>query len=342
MKKTALFSGLLALALCGFSSPASADCCAYDPCEWSSCDGKFTFGADWLYWKTEQSNMNIASIIDTAGTTTSEIIVDAKNLHANPKFNNGFRVCAGYALPCNGWDLNVSYYNLPTHAKRSTTIDSDTQAIVLNPFDFPLEAFTAVQLSSLGLKWDSNLQNIDVDIARTITFGECFKLRPHVGFRTTWMDQKYRFAGILVPPITDAIGTEFVAGKVKEKFNGYGVEGGLWATWEIGAGFSLVGHVGGSLLYTKFRIHDDAILASFAPDGTETTLAAIHVSNSLFLGTPSLDYFLGLEYTSCFCDTELSAHVGWEQHAFFDVNQLARASGNLYTQGLTLGVAVAF
>lgn len=340
MKRMALFLGLLGMALGSFSSSANADYCAYDPCEWSSCDGKFIFGADWLYWKMEQSNMNIAtlseSVLNSEGIPTATALTE---LHPKHEFHNGFRVNAGYAMPCNGWELNVSYFNLPSHAKKSAVAEispdfplSIPEFIIFNTADFP-GLLPGTFFSALDLKWDSNLQNVDVDIARTITFGECFKLRPHIGFRTTWMDQKYRF---VAADFTDDLLT---TGKLSEKFNGYGVEGGVWASWEIGAGFSVVGHVGGSILYTKYRLHSTTLITVIETDEIAFTLTE---KDDLFLGLPSLDYFLGLQYTSNFCDTELSAYVGWEQHAWFDANQLARAGGNLYTQGLTLGVGVAF
>lgn len=340
MKKLAFFSGLLSLALCGFSAPAAArDCCAYDPCEWSSCDGKFTVGADWLYWKQEQSNMEFALLTDTTGSTLELDSFRGDFIQPKHEFHNGFRVWAGYALPCNGWDVTVSYFNLPTNVKRATAIASEAQTIFVNPTLFPINDFDG--FSSLALKWNTNLQNIDVDIARTICFGECFSLRPHVGFRALWMDQKYRFAADLLDSETLPIGDNFLAGRIKEKFQGYGVEGGVWAAWDFGAGFSLVGHVGGSLLYSKFCNHGDSVAFNVLGD-VETTFEIASFRKDYFLGTPTMDYFVGLRYASDFCDTELSAHIGWEQHVYFDVNQLANVSGNLYTQGLTLGIGVAF
>lgn len=341
MKKLAFFSGLLGLALCGFSAPAAArDCCAYDPCEWSCCDGRFIVGADWLYWKQEQSNMDIALIenLETGVLSTS----DSRFIHPKHEFNNGFRVYAGYAFPNNGWDLTVSYFNLPNHSKRRLETELATESIFFNFLQFPVSLPPNVGFSSLRTKWDSNLQNIDVDIARTITFGECFSLRPHIGCRATWMNQKYHFFADFIPDILVPVGSDVLAGRIKEKFEGVGVEGGLWAAWDFGCGFSLVGHVGGSLLYTRFHTHEHSTAFTVVPGGTDVTFFEGHNHRHFFLGTPSMDYFVGFRYASDFCDTELSAYVGWEQHVFFDVNQLALNSGNLYTQGLTLGVGVAF
>ena len=215
---------------------------------------------------------------------------------------------------------------MPTHATASAEALKSTEDIPGYPF----------KTTAVRIKWDTNINNIDADVGYTLPFGECFRLRPHIGFRATWLDQKYRS---YQDNAADSTETQFTsAAKYSEKLNGYGVEGGLFADWNIGCGFSLVGHVGGSLIYSKINVTQTT--SNIALD---TDVAFLRTSDTIRIGTPSLDYFVGLEYLSNFCETDLCAYLGWEQHVLFDVNQLFDyASGNLYTQGLTLGLNASF
>ncbi len=342
MRKILHFTSALSALLVGISASAAANnyvpnCCA-DTCEWSFCDGKFVVEADWLYWQTEQTNMNVAQTITRVSVDTNTFD-SLKNINLDRNYENGYRVAVGYQVPSNGWEFKVAYTNMPTHATASATSPVDG-AINVGSFGTNLAIAFPGRFSS---KWDGNINNIDVDVGRTLTFGECFRLHPHIGFRALWADQKYR--GSLVGIEGDG-GFEFLAFNAKEKFNSYGVEAGLGASWNIGAGFSLLGHFGGSLLYTNFNLNSSVVIG-VDDDGTVIDATIVNQkSKQLVLGTPTLDYFLGLAYTSAFCETELDIYVGWEQHVLFDVNQLLFGnndkSGDWYTQGVTLGLRAAF
>jgi len=213
--------------------------------------------------------------------------------------------------------------------------------IVLNSENFPIvSAFAAttpsyLALDSIETKWVTNIHNLDIDLGHTIGFGETFYLRPHCGIRSMWLNERFRFQE------NDPAAPVLVEGKFTEKVYGFGVEGGLLANWNIGYGFSLVGHVGGSMLYSKFTIRERETATGLV-SGVETTFVDVYDRNTKRLGTPSMDYYLGLEYVSCFCEMELNIHAGWEQHTLFDINQLAANSGNLSSQGLTLGLDLSF
>ncbi len=337
MKKFSYFTGALSALLIGISASAAANsyvpnCCA-DTCEWSFCDGKFMVEADWLYWQTEQTNMNVVHVTDIIGfpddATTKDVTLDRN-------YENGYRVGVGYQVPSNDWEFKVVYTNMPTHATGSANYPTAND-IVSTGISFSYSDSGIAGPGHVDIKWDGNINNIDVDVGRTLSLGECFRLHPHIGFRALWADQKYkaRVVGVL-----DDVPYDFLAIDAKEKFNSYGVEAGLGASWNVGYGFSLLGHFGGSLLYTNFDLNSKYAVSN------GTTPPFTHKKDKLSLGTPTLDYFLGLAYTSTFCETELDIYAGWEQHVLFDVNQLILGSnsksGDWYTQGLTLGLRAAF
>lgn len=361
MKKQALL-GLLGLFLCGTAAPLAADNCQNwnnNCCEWSMCDGKFNVGADWLYWKTQQDCMNIGTVVEGNFENNKEgLYIHGKNKRPNYKYDSGFRVWAGYELPCDCWEIGVAYTYLPSSATlvSFTSPQEMVREVQDGAFfstalsDFPILNLVGdedvAQYTDYHAKWNTNLNYIDLDIARTVCLGECFKFRPHVGFRAAWLDQKLRANGGF--PIfnegeqPDAIYLSSTL--LKEKFRGYGIEGGIWGDWSLGCGLSLVGHVGGSVLYSKFSLTTEQSIVVFE-EGNENPFNFINVElkDSFWTGTPTVDYFLGLKYASCFCDMTFDVHAGWEQHIFFDMNRLGGGCGGNYSvQGLTLGLDVGF
>lgn len=346
MKKQSILFNLLGVILCGMTAPlAAADCCypcRNDCCEWSFCDGKIKLGADWLYWKVTEDNLNLGTVQTQSGGATSPSVTNIHSLRQKQcgNYDSGYRVNLGYELPCDCWEVNVAYTYMPANSKGATVnLSGPASVIVPNVVDFPFASiftesgFVATSLSS---KWNLTSNYIDVDIARTVCFGECLKIRPHIGFRAAWFDQNLRVSALSAIPGSPVTDVEAV---LKERFKGYGVEGGLWAEYNVGCGLSIVGHFGGSVLYSKFNMNTNATGNLVSP--VAANLGTIQACDSFCSATPTVDYFVGFQYADCMCDMLFSAHVGWEQRIWFDVNRIAR-DGNMGTQGLTLGLEVGF
>lgn len=340
MKKTSIIYNLLGVVLCGLATPAAADFCGQnynDCCEWSLLDGKVTVGADWLYWKVEQDGLTPGGI-SVRSSSEEPLVIDSSIVRPNYKYDNGFRVNLGYELPGDSWDMNVCYTYMPSHAKTTTFIAASDFEVFAVDLNEDLEK----GFNTFASKWNLTLNNIDLDIGRTVSFGESLKVRPHIGFRASWFDQKFRsLATSSFPDIPEVTG---LATSIKEKFQGYGVEGGLWADYKLGGGLSIVGHVGGSILYSKYKVSGVAESGIFLIEDESIVAENISfVSDTIRAGTPTVDYFIGLQYADCFCDMFVKAHIGWEQHVMFDTNRLlVGTNGNLTTQGLTLGLEVGF
>jgi len=343
MKKLALNALLLGAFVGGMAASANAvDCYPCQPtcCEWSLCDGKVIVGADYLWWKTEQDGLSFGSTtvagsqsISAGGTGSSSsssgssVVVDATfttNERPSFEFDSGYRVYAGYEFPCDQWELGVSYTYVPTSTNRRTLTASET--VVIDAGIIPVLSVTG--------KWNANLNMVDVDVARTLKFGECFRLRPHVGFRAVWGDQKFH-STILTAATT---GNESVF-HFNQKNHAYGIEGGVFADWNFGCGLSLIGHLGGSILYNNIKVSDRIDTATVAATTTFTGSTTIH--DTIHTATPTLDYFIGLNYGDSMCDFSYNLYVGYEAHVFFDYGRLF-AAGNYSTQGLTAGLNVGF
>ena len=332
MKKNTILFNILGVVLCGLTTPVAADFCdqtCNDCCEWSILDGKVTAGVDWLYWNVQQDGVLPGSVVITDSTVVPTA-TSVSRVHPSQRWNNGFRVSLGYEMPCDCWDVNVCYTYMPGRANVTNFAAASADQTFLSPvLGDSFAAFTS--------KWNQTFNNVDLDIGRTVCFGECLKMRPHVGFRATWFDQKFRALGATAPTETTV---NFTALVLKEKFQGYGVEAGIWTEYKMGYNIALVGHFGGSILYSKFKIHGDSATGTTATDVTTLT-EVLTTRNSFYAATPSLDYFVGLQYADSMCDTLFKIRAGWEQHVLFDTNRYL-ATGNLSLQGLTLGLDVSF
>ena len=371
----------------------SAPVCAPEPencCASSFCEGKMTAGAEWLYWKTTQDNMALGRL-DTfaaAAANPDETAPDAvtnlvgagiTSVQQEPKYNytNGFRVNIGYELPADKWDTRVTYTYMPTNAHYSS-IAIGPQTVAATPVlgdDYVAQSgFTRnndllppdlipnqgaagdplfADTQAYSAKWNGAFNNIDFDLGRTVAFSECFKLRPHIGFRAAWFDQNLKFKDTYSfkdDAVANATMNTTVtnAYSAKEKFTGYGVETGLFSEWNLGYGLTLVGHLGGSILYSEFKVKAEqssvqVINTIPAAAGTVSTFTGtFEFKDTIHTGTPTVDYFVGLKYSDTTCDMMYSAIIGWEEHIIFNANRLNTVAGNLSTQGLTLGLQLDF
>lgn len=321
-------------------------CCPEEYCCPSSC-GNITIGADWLIWKAQQTKMDFAAVVLFTGSTNtpnnSSTNLNAKVLRPHFKEDSGYRLFGIYDTPCQDWSFGVFYTYVPSKAHVSADASDHPSSEIIPVLDNnflilqTLSISNQTLVSNIEAEWKLNINYLDIDAARSIDLCNCIKLRPHIGVRLAWMNQKYDFTGAIPPNQTFFLGIFDI--RLKQRFTGVGIEGGLFGDWSIGCGWSLLGHLGGSILYSNFHVHGKANIDRFA-DGLENHFDETY-SDNIHVGVPTIDYFLGLQYKTCCCQSEIALHVGWEQHILWDVNQFV-GSGNLSMQGVTIGATVGF
>lgn len=333
------------------NQPSCPPLCA----DWKFCDGKLIVGAEWLWTQVNEDNLEIGKrytvshIDDVPGKFIDHI-------HPHDNWESGFRAYAIYEFPCCAWELATVYTFLPSSQSTGRHSLDDNQFILGN--------FTeSFSLSGLRGRWNSQLNQLDFDLSQKMEINGCFSIRPHAGFRVAWGEQKYHVESTLFSPVPFpnglAGGTTDVLNRFKQKFHGYGLEAGLLSRWELGCGFFIVGHAGGSLLYAKFDVHskgrdllNNNVTVIDSENGCEThdeaftLLRAYADSDNYHAVIPTVEYFLGFEYDVHFCGCDISAHVGWEEQVYFNLNrftsEFSRGYGNYTASSFVLGGDVRF
>jgi hypothetical protein len=307
------------------------NCCYKDTeCEW----GDFSIGADWLYWKTEQTGLNFANDITIENSGAN---VTSRTLKPKFKYDSGYRVFCDYVTQDGLWKFCASYSHIPSDAKRnfSSGLFTEFASIINTNIPF-LGLLSGTSLNSLDAKWHSTVNYFDFDVSRTFNLCSNLNIMPHIGLRVLWMHQKLSLNATSIPEIGPGLIT--FNSHLKGKFTGVGLEGGLKGIWQIYDGLSLVGHVGGSVLYSDF--HNSGSLHAGTDDVDQFT-ASYRDKN--YKGIPTFDSFIGLQYVTCVYGYQTNIHAGWEQHVIYQTNEFALTdSGSTTLQGLTLGAGITF
>lgn len=297
--------------------------------------GRIKAEGSWLYWTPAEDNFNYASYGDLTPVSPDGIIISAQPLIPNFQPSNGFRLALAYEIPCSQWEVSARYTHLPANAKRSQS----AQSIFLNGSTFPIfnvissnqQAFQSIESS-----WHMRDSYLDIELAREINCWQCFRFRPHLGVRSYWFHQKLALALSGVQQNGDLAIAESTQ---SQRLFGCGVVGGIGTEWEVGYGFSLIGDLGGSLLYSNSTINLEVNQRIFNTGGL-SRIDALTVKDRARRGNPSFDYRIGVQYQSCWGDFLYALSLSWEQHYIVNLNQLT--SGAVSLQGLTLNAGVAY
>lgn len=316
------------------SSPVVADE-RYDNCNTQECCwGTFTVGGDWLYWRTDETKLDYGSEISGIVEGNNQVIT-AKVIKPKFKHESGYRVFANYETCDQLWKISAIFTHAPSNAKNNlnTMSMANMDFITIFNANFPiLSAISQTPLNTISSKWNNSVNYLDLDISRSFALCDNLQIVPHIGLRGLWQNQTFKIFG---NSDTLAFNT-----KLKGHIHSIGLEGGLKAAWRIFQGLSLIGDVGGSILYSQS--HNKGTLNAFSSEGDSSSVD-ISYKNKFRKGLPMFDCFVGIQYAASVWDYSFEAHVGWEQHVIFETNDFSLSgAGNMTLHGLTLGGSIAF
>lgn len=289
---------------------SNMDCCD-DPC------GCFPIRveADYLLWQL-RAPYDYTSVETVVGDGETKI----KYYGDDYDYKSGARIGVYYDGLFSCLDVGVIWTTYYTSFDNSLDRDSNQRFEINDDVD------------EFSIKKQVNFNYVDLDFSSRFCPTCCFSLRPHVGLRALWLNFNSRaeFSG----DIGETTNTVEVYRHYRDEDKGIGLEGGLWAEWQLGCGFSLVGHFGGSVLLYEDNYSFKLNTVTKDNSGTELTNELERECETVKSSQQTFEYFLGVQYNTRLCNNDAYVKIGWE-HIFlnFEYYQF---------QGLTVGLGTSF
>lgn len=314
-----------------------------------TCNGDFIVSVSGFYWRASQEGMEygVENQLSTTDTEQLSTLIDAKLLKPSFNWNFGFKVGLGYATACDGWDVSAVWTRYRAKASSESDTSSSDSAILLpiwSDFDSG-DSGNPLVAEKIDSHWRATLNLADMEVGRKFWNSRRLAIRPHVGIRFASLDQNYdlfiRGGSWSGPPISQVEANGEV--EMSNDFHGVGLRAGIDTDWNFGCGFALYGNAALSLIKGKFHVDQEERIREASAPFTKTPI--LEIENNFRESVLITDLALGLQYSALFCDCKygLTAQFGYEQHLFFDQNQLWRitnkqhsaapANDNLYSEG---------
>ena len=297
-----------------------------------NCCKQFNANIDFLWWQLRQtegfgSSGVSNSLVSDGLSSDSSFLTDeittistSKTHHPHLNYDPGVRLGLHYNDECSCLDIGLIWTHFYTNAHSHLSAGPGETI------------FVGGGLEALSNHFRVQLDYVDLDFSRKICLLPCFSITPHVGLRGLWLEMHSKSHGTAGIPF----GTTNQNFHFREKLNdwGIGIEGGLWMQWSMECGLSLLGHVGGSVLWYNERFTNSTQTSTTAAGGALLSNAISKFKTTTRTGTPTFEYFLGVQYEFDLCGYDLQFIAGWEQF-FIDFE--------FYNfQGLTTGLGVNF
>lgn len=338
-----------------------ADCCE------SFC-GKFSFDAEFLYWRATTDHSDFAVYgSDTAvftSATSASVTVDLSEKEMSSKWSPGFRLGVGYEFEDSKWDTQLKwtdYYAKSSNSSIDLTGGDNFVALGLDPtiaLFFPQFGIgsSPSYTGSVEAKLKTHLNVVDWEFGRSIDFGRCFTLRPHFDVRYASIKHSISQTATLgaTRPIlvsvdgVPTVETETLAlastAHATNKFYGVGPMAGLDLNWNWNCNWSVYGKGAFGLLlgrnHFKTDVDSDTTDTNFLGGGTTTALSLDFEESSRRKHSmrTAISLATGVEWkTTCLCeDYPLTVFAGWEQHTYMN----SREATSFY--GVNVGANIQF
>lgn len=272
----------------------------------------FYIAVDPFIWQAHENGLPIA--IETSAPSFFNSSGENKVKNLSFDWNFGFRLAAGLNLDYDGWDTVLTWTRWHTRANKHFAAPQNST--LLPAQGTPASIFSATASSSKG-HWKLHLNMLDWDLAREFYVSKHLTLRPYIGLRTAWIDQKFvtRFENLSLNPLVPGV-THKV--KAKNEYWGIGPRGGIDTLWDIGCGWGLFGNYSAELLYGFF----DTDMDEYSVDSSGISSIIQRTDDFYHVGRAITDMQIGIRYDWIACDEcyHFGIEAGWEHHMFWGQN----------------------
>lgn len=331
--------------------------------------GGFRVYGDYLYWKITQDCMDYAallpggiqSIVEAASMQQEDLVVNAdlSLIDQSFKYSSGFRLGAGYTVPCSDWDFDVSW----THFNEKTSSSVFDSGAGVIPTAFPATSIIGFiglisgESMNFGFAtgatshWKFNFDTVDLEIAKKLYFCNCVAFRPFLGvkFASIRQKQNINYDGFVLNVDSVSVPVD-ISNHKKNDFRGVGPSFGFDGSWQFFQDWSLKSGISAAFVYGKFDLHQ-APMVNFATN--EININFSNKRNNRFI--PTVNGNISIDWDTCLFDSvKLNLAVGYEieywWNAWRDASSIeaniigsgAANNGDLMMQGLTVHASVGF
>lgn len=267
-------------------------------------------GADFLYWKADETALYYSQNGKSDGST--ELEVGEYDFRGNlqkvkTKWDPGFRVTLGMNLPHDGWDIKSHWTCFSTDAKHTT---NENLLMLWAHSDIKHGHYLTRYAHA---KWDLNFNIFDIELGRDFFVGKKFSFRPSIGSIGGIVDQKikintiYYQSDIRVPEI-DALIT------AHSDFIGGGIKSGLDTSYTFCKSLSFIAKTSYSMLYSRF----DSDMKELENNSTNAK-----TNDHFNLGISSYKISLSFSWDKSFSNKKhFQLQIGWEDNIWVGMNQM--------------------
>lgn len=276
---------------------------------------------------------------------------DAQVKHFDFDWAGGFRLGAGGHFAKRRWDLSLdwTWYQQDTHTSAHANGNEELFAVWMSPVAPLNNSFSTCYRAKAS--WNMHYNILDLDLGRYCAVSRFFSVRPHLGIRSAWIDQKFDVDYHDFPGIGAQLGLDKVAIDLKNNFWGWGIRAGLDTNWTLWRCWSLFGNAAFALLQGNFQLSNKE---TDYPIGAPV-IHQVNLKESYHSVRGNLECAIGVRWDYRFHKDRchLAVTIGWEELFWFNQNQinqlanadftgLVKAHGDLALTGITANVQFDF
>lgn len=316
--------------------------CALDNCAWS-------VDLEALYLKTTSEAYNYGTVaVRTRTTPPIDDDIEVKTLVKQGDWEFCWRGSIGCLSPECDWEFDCEWTHLVAKADSHSSVDAPADPRVLTtvinnfiPVPVILASNTAIRQVAQQSRFRFYCDQLDFTFAKPNWF--CWNnltLVPSFGLRlirtTTEEHDKIAVEETSLGNITVNDSTS----KIRDRFYGAGAVAGINFNYPLRWNWALVGNAKASWVYGKWKEKQRSKQAF--RDTTPSTVDHFASKADYFEGLCEADYFIGLAWNACICQTQMAFEIGWEQDFLFDHIYIGFNPRNISFQGLRVAGMVEF
>jgi len=298
-----------------------------------TCNGDFVIDIAGFYWNAHQDGMeyavenHVAQNDDNSDTSELNNLINAEYQTPDFEWDFGFKAGIGYNSACDGWDFGILWTWYQGKANDQVEADADDNRVLIaleSAYAPPQGGITYA--TDIETHWKLKLNMIDIELGREFWNSRVVALRPFVGLRIAYIDQswtvQHKGGSWSLRGPTNGANNYNNEVSYENDYKGVGIRAGLDSTWNFGCGWGLYGNFAASILYGRFSIdHDESNRNAASP---HEKVKILDTTESFRASRAILDLGLGVQWSTlfCACSYGLTVQLGWEQHLFFDQNQM--------------------